>query len=73
MGRPTDSSSGSKRKAPYEAKDGVKKAKTDYQKSSFTKRRNDGDNEDGGAKLIGYKGDKSSKPANGFQKPSESG
>jgi hypothetical protein len=75
MGRPTDSSSGNKRKAPYEGKDGVKKSRNDYKKSTFTQRRSDDDNQDGGAKLNanGYKGEKVDKPTIGVGKPSETG
>lgn len=83
MGRTTDTSSGSKRKAPssskYEGKEGLKKAKTDYSKSTVTKRRSDdADNEDGGARLNGKdkkfnNGDKAKPAANGFNKPSETG
>lgn len=75
MGRNTDSSSRNKRKAPYEGKDGVKKSRNDYQKSTFTKHRSSDNNTDGGAKLNvnGYQGEKDSKNANGVGKPSETG
>jgi pumilio family protein 6 len=75
MGRPTDTSSGSKRKAPYEGKDGVKKSRNDYQKSTFTKHRSSDNNTDGGAKLNvnGYQGEKDNKHAKGVGKPSETG
>jgi hypothetical protein len=80
MGRDTDTSAGSKRKAPsskYEGKEGFKKAKNDYSKSTFTKRRSDdAGNEDGGARKKFNKfdnGDKAKPAANGFNKPSETG
>lgn len=75
MGRPTDTSSGNKRKSPYEGKDEVKKSRNDYQKSTFTKHRSDDDSKNGGAKLNvnGYKGEKDNQPTNGVGKPSETG